>query len=211
MWAGGASLPCEQDIKGAEEDAMTKRWKYLIGGVLGLGMIVGFVAFRPDTLFTDRKVDERLDPRVAAALAATTTTAATPTTTTPSTVPTSTPTSAPTTAAQPTVVAGGQWVGIEHETTGGVSLVADGSRSTLVLQDLVTSNGPDLVVYLSPAPAGETDSLPADALNLGPLKGNVGTQTYDIPAGVALDEFSSVVIWCDRFSVGFGVAPLTPS
>ena len=46
------------------------------------------------------------------------------------------------------------------------------------------------------------------ALDLGPLKGNVGNQNYVVPAGTDLSRYRSVVIWCRRFAVPFGAAPL---
>lgn len=199
---------------------MTKRVKYVIGGVVVLAAIGGFAAFRPDTLFTDNTVNETLDPRVAAALQATSTTPA-PTTDGPDPsaptvaagepTPTSSTPSAPTTLPQPTVVSSGEWRSIEHETNGTVAVIADGPTSTLVLADLATSNGPDLAVYLSPLGAEAGGDYTAGAIRLGPLKGNLGTQTYELPTGTDLTRFSSVVIWCDRFSVGFGVAGLMPA
>jgi len=47
-------------------------------------------------------------------------------------------------------------------------------------------------------------------IDLGPLKGNRGNQNYAVPAGTDLSKFKSAVIWCRRFLVGFGVAPLLP-
>jgi hypothetical protein len=47
-------------------------------------------------------------------------------------------------------------------------------------------------------------------LDLGALKGNLGSSNYEIPANVDLSSFETAVIWCRRFSVGFGVAPLDP-
>ena len=200
---------------------MSKRVKYVIGGVVVLLAIGGFAAFRPDTLFTNNTVNDTLDPRVAAALQATSTPPAssttdvpapsTPTTATGEPTPTSSIPPAPTTLPQPAVVSSGEWTSIEHETSGTVAVVADGSISTLVLADLATSNGPDLAVYLSPLGPEAGGDYTAGAVRLGPLKGNLGTQTYELPTGTDVTRFSSVVIWCDRFSVGFGVAGLEPA
>jgi hypothetical protein len=44
-------------------------------------------------------------------------------------------------------------------------------------------------------------------VDLGPLKGNKGTQRYDLPAAAPLG--GSVVIWCRAFSVAFGSADFT--
>lgn len=110
----------------------------------------------------------------------------------------------------PTVLSQGDFRSLEHETNGVASVVKleDGSRF-LRIEDLDTSSGPDLRVYLSQAPAdGSEDSLDDAFVDLGGLRGNQGNQNYEIPAGVELDDFQSVAIWCRRFSAGFGVAPL---
>src|SRR5262249_24833688 len=44
---------------------------------------------------------------------------------------------------------------------------------------------------------------------LGSLKGNVGDQNYELPADIDLAKYRAVTIWCKRFSVNFGTAPLT--
>ena len=79
----------------------------------------------------------------------------------------------------------------------------------LRFERLNTSNGPVLHVYLSPVPSDRGDrDYGKGYLDLGPLKGNRGDQNYAIPSGTDLSRFQSVVIWCSRFKVGFGVAPL---
>lgn len=47
-------------------------------------------------------------------------------------------------------------------------------------------------------------------LDLGELKGNVGSQNYEIPAGTDLSIYNSVVIYCQPFHVVFATATLTP-
>lgn len=74
----------------------------------------------------------------------------------------------------------------------------------LRLEDFAVRNGPDLFVYLSPDPSGYV----AEAIELGALKASDGTFSYDIPPGVAVDTFRSVVIWCKAFGVLFATAPL---
>ncbi|MGH3443242.1 MAG: DM13 domain-containing protein [Nitriliruptorales bacterium] len=105
----------------------------------------------------------------------------------------------------------GTFEGRSHPTSGTARVVepGDGSR-VLRLEDFATDNGPDLLVYLSSAPpdapAGDFDD---DFVDLGRLKGNLGNQNYEIPADVDVSEYSTVVIWCRRFTVVFGVAPLS--
>jgi hypothetical protein len=49
------------------------------------------------------------------------------------------------------------------------------------------------------------------SVELGPLKGNRGDRAYDLPAGTEPTGLTSVSIWCERFAVSFGAAPLTPA
>jgi hypothetical protein len=110
---------------------------------------------------------------------------------------------------QPRELAGGTFRSLEHSTVGRAIVVElpDGSR-VLRLEDFETSNGPDLRVYLS---AGSNDAFfgreyGRDFVELGELKGNLGSQNYPVPSGVDLARYRNAVIWCKRFSVGFGVA-----
>jgi Electron transfer DM13 len=118
-------------------------------------------------------------------------------------------------APAPAVVARGELVAHEHASSGSVQVIrlADGTR-VLRLDDLRTSNGPRLVVRLSAAPV-----LPgrdgwfvfgddAAHVDLGPLKGNIGSSNYPIPADVDLAALPSVSIWCERFDVSFAAAAL---
>lgn len=97
----------------------------------------------------------------------------------------------------------------DHTTTGQVQLLRGEGGSIVRLEDLDTDNGPDLFVYLSPAGVEASGkALGEGALDLGELKGNVGDQNYAVPAGTDLSTYRSVVIWCKRFAVPFGAAPL---
>jgi len=155
--------------------------------LLAIGLVV-FVAywFQPQKLILERTVNE-----------------AAPLTSSP------TPT-AGTSAATGGDVASGRFRSLEHRTTGTVRVIAlpDGGR-VLRIENLDTSNGPDLRVYLSELPAtfGLHD-YGERYVELGKLKGNRGDQNYAIPAGTDLLKYRSLVIWCVRFKVGFAVAPL---
>ena len=113
----------------------------------------------------------------------------------------------------PVTLASGGFSGLEHGTTGSALILEleDGSRF-LRLEDLETSNGPDLRVIITDQPVSEDWHVWDDGayLDLGPLKGNVGNSNYRIPRSVDLGDYRTAVIWCRRFSVGFGVAPLGP-
>jgi hypothetical protein len=91
-----------------------------------------------------------------------------------------------------------------HKAEGIVKVIdlTDG-RTFLRLENLKTTNGPDLYVYLSTG----KDAL--DIVNLGRLKGNIGNQNYEIPIGTDLSKHNTVLIWCKAFSTLFGSAQLT--
>ena len=113
-----------------------------------------------------------------------------------------------------TVLASGSFHSVAHGTKGTASIyqLADGKRF-LRLANFETSNGPDVRVYLVAANDASNSATVEKAgfLELGSLKGNIGDQNYDIPADVDFEKYHAVTIWCKRFSVNFGTAPLNSS
>ena len=214
-----------------------RRWVLPILAVVVIAAVVGLAAFQPWKLFIDKRVDESL-PSGASATASTIAASATtvPATVLATAAPTAAPTvanvsattvaspapvastiatSPPTTAASTTASteaaaapvtepAPTSFTSGEHTTTGTVRRLTVDSKTILRFEDLSTSNGPDVHVYLSPGADGYADG----AINIATLKGNKGNQNYEIPDDVDLNKYRSVVIWCKRFSVAFGQAPL---
>ncbi|MCX5405666.1 DM13 domain-containing protein [Streptomyces sp. NBC_00335] len=161
--------------------------------LLGLGLYW----FQPWKLWQDATVNEALP-------------AAAPTATATAAAPE--PTRSPVT---PQTLAQGTLISHEHTTTGTAKLIRlpDGSH-TLRLENLDTSNGPDLRVWLTDAPVKEGTAGwrvfdDGKYVSLGKLKGNKGDQNYAIPADVNPSDYGSITIWCDRFDVSFGAAALT--
>lgn len=190
----------------------------IIGGTAAVA-VVAFLLFRPDKLFIDDVVDESLDQAFAATSPSTTTpvaptTAVTPTTGTPTTrggddpeaaAPPSTTTTAPT---GPARIGTGAWFGIDHSAAGSASIYEQGGRHVLRFEDDTDiQNGPDLFVWLLADDSYESGT-PTDYLDLGKIKGNVGGQNYELPAGYDPDVHRFVLIWCLRFAVPFAGAPL---
>jgi hypothetical protein len=114
------------------------------------------------------------------------------------------------TQSPPVELASGSFRSLEHRTTGRARLLRlGGGEVVLRFEGLDTSNGPDLRVYLSELTADRGwHAYGVGFLELGALKGNRGSQNYRVPAGTDLARYRSAVIWCRRFAVGFGVAPL---
>ncbi|MFI6290437.1 DM13 domain-containing protein [Nonomuraea sp. NPDC050790] len=166
---------------------------WLVAGVALVVAAVGLYLFQPWRLFTTVTVDEAL-PVVA-------------------TTPAATQAAAPTRVAVPEVqvLARGEFRSHEHKTRGTAKVLrlADGSR-VLRIEKLDTSDGPDLRVWLTDRPVTDDWFSVGRGRNveLGDLKGNKGNANYVIPAGTDLDVFTSVTIWCKRFSVSFGAAAL---
>jgi hypothetical protein len=117
----------------------------------------------------------------------------------------------PTASAANNRLAIGQFHSGAHETRGTATVLqlADGKK-TLRLTDFATSNGPDVHVYLVASDdAKDNDTVTqAGFIDVGSLKGNIGDQNYDLPANADLTKYRAVTIWCKRFSVNFGTAPL---
>jgi hypothetical protein len=187
-----------------------KRIWVIVAAAAGAVVIaVGLVLFKPWLLFVDVRVDEQI-PTVAASPAPT---PPSPAATSGTPLPSGAPGSAPVPAG-PVQLASGSLISHEHATTGTVRIIQqpDGSR-LLTLENLDTSNGPDVHVWLSAADvvegqAGWYTAGSAEHYDLGLIKGNQGNQVYKIPESVDLSRYKSVDLWCVQFSVSFGAAQL---
>ena len=160
--------------------------KLWIGVGLAAALPVGWAVFRPELLFVNRTVSEGFPaaPRSAAAGSQT-----------------------------PLQLLSGQFKGYAHPTDGRASIYRMDSKRILRLTNFRTSNGPDVHVYLIAAPDAKDDETVKNAasVDLGILKGNIGDQNYDVPDSVDLGKYRAVMIWCKRFNVNFGTAPLVPT
>lgn len=115
--------------------------------------------------------------------------------------------------AEPTLWASGSLRDGEsfHKGSGQVNIYQLENDSYLLrLENLNVTNGPALHVYLSEHanPMNGNDIETNGFVDLSSLKGNMGNQNYEIPAGTDLSNIKSVVIYCKTFSVVFSVAAL---
>ncbi len=108
------------------------------------------------------------------------------------------------------VLAQGTFVGadaIVHKAEGTAKFIRTQENEIRVRfeENFKASNGPDLYVYLI-----KNGDIKNGFVNLGRLKGNIGSQSYSIPKETDLSQYNSVIIWCKQFSVLFGTAKFTP-
>ena len=208
------------------------KWIAGLAVVVVTALAVGLWAFEPWTKFTSSTVDEAL-PTVAADvqpgegvssedvapevlndanIPQDVPAAQTPKAKTPKEPKTKAPAPAPEPEPEALELASGQFENAEYETNGVAKVIklADGSRFVR-LEGFSTSNGPDLYVGLSNSPSGGAWGSYDDIryVQLDNLKATNGNQNYAIPADVDLKGFQSVVIWCDRFNVAVGTAPVS--
>jgi len=73
--------------------------------------------------------------------------------------------------------------------------------------------GPKYHVYLVPERdiKPDTDVAKTMFVDLGRLRAFKGSQNYEVPEGVDLAKYPSVVIWCEQFGVLISPAALTPA
>lgn len=151
-----------------------------------LAVAVAWYLFRPERLFIDKAVTETFPVARAESVSSQT----------------------------PRPIASGRFHSVAHETKGTATVyeLTDGRR-VLRFSEFETSNGPDVQVYLvAVADSNDNDTVrKSEFIHVAALKGNVGDQNYDLPAGVDLAKYRSVTVWCRRFAVNFGTAPLAES
>lgn len=109
---------------------------------------------------------------------------------------------------QPVLVLRGAFKGFDriHTGSGNVSVIQVGDKHIIRFEEnFDVANGPALVVGFG------KDGEYVKGSDIAPLKGNIGSQNYELPPGVDLSQYNEVWIWCKAFSVGFAKAKLTPS
>jgi hypothetical protein len=171
------------------------RWPRAYVGVLGVAAIAALVVLVLPTL-RDTKVVEEFPAAVAEPTSTPSTVAGTPPTTT-------------TVAPEPRRISTGTLRGIGHDASGAASVYerADGSR-VVGLEAIDIEPGPDYRVYVVP---GAEQERPDDGLELDALRGNQGTQYYEVPSGTDVGPGWTVLVWCRAFGVPIANAGQTAS
>ncbi len=106
----------------------------------------------------------------------------------------------------PVEVARGSFTGEDGHSGAGTAAVIQlpGGGRSLTFTRFDVDPGVDVDVYLVPGDGSDV----SDRVELGGLKGNVGDQQYEIPAGADLSRYSTVVLYCVPFTVRIAIAPL---
>jgi hypothetical protein len=161
--------------------------------LVALGLFLAFAVFGIQTLFYDTEVNEDFDVPA------------------PATAEQGSRRADSTATSDPVVISTGEFHPVAHPGKGDaiVYRLEDGSH-VLRLENLDIFNGPALYVYAVAAEDVKDNETVEEAgfLNLGPLKGNQGNQTYELPIQFDPEKYRSISIWCKRFSVNFATAPL---
>lgn len=92
----------------------------------------------------------------------------------------------------------------KHVTSGEVSIVKTDAGYELILGDNFFLDGaPDPVIGF-----GNNDKYDK-ATTFTKLEKKTGRQTYALPEGFTLSNYSQVFVWCEKFAVPLGVATLS--
>nr|WP_070959807.1 DM13 domain-containing protein [Hyphomonas sp. Mor2] len=101
----------------------------------------------------------------------------------------------------------GDFIKKKKKLKGAWEVVQRGDKTFIVFgEDFRAANGPDLKIFLSPQTVSEVTGKTAvnGAINIGELKSTKGAQEYEVPAGVDLSNFNSVLVHCEAYSVLWG-------
>ncbi|MEM8985261.1 MAG: DM13 domain-containing protein [Pseudomonadota bacterium] len=105
----------------------------------------------------------------------------------------------------------GAWTKKSFKVAGDWSIVRENGKTYIDLSaDFKTRNAPDLKVFLSPQEAKSTTGKNATdgALLVAPLSSNKGAQRFELPEGVDLASYKSVLIHCHAYSKLWSAADL---
>lgn len=154
------------------------KWKIVLA-LLVVALFAAWYAFRPERLVVDHTVNEGIP--------------------------------AAQDGSSPQAIESGAFSGVVHPTSGMATIYRLGSGDRILrFTNFKTSNGPNVHVYLVAADdAKDSETVKhADFIDLGAIKGNIGDQNYALATGLDLSKYRTVSIWCQRFALNFGAAPL---
>lgn len=108
-------------------------------------------------------------------------------------------------AIKPEIVRSGKFAGADnfHQATGTANLLKVSEKYYIRFEDnFMVTNGPDLFVHF-----GKDGKYAAEA-RVDSLKGNIGSQNYEVPNNINPLDYNEIWIWCRSFAVPFGMAKM---
>lgn len=103
------------------------------------------------------------------------------------------------------IIGQGNFLGADsfHKASGKAKLLKIGEKYYVRFEnDFSVTNGPDLFVHFG------KDGRYVSEARLGELKGNAGSQNYEVPSTINPLDYNEIWIWCRAFSVPFGSAKI---
>ena len=100
-----------------------------------------------------------------------------------------------------------EWIEKKYAIKGSWEVVKRDGKSFITFDEkFKTKNGPDLKIFLSNLSIDKVDGKNAvsSSVLLSPLQSSKGAQEYEIPASLNIDDFSSLLIHCEKYSVLWG-------
>ena len=106
-----------------------------------------------------------------------------------------------------TVTVSGDFIKKQKSIKGSWEVIQRGDQTVIKFSDdFRAKRGPDLKVFLSPQTVSDVSGKTATngSVLLGELTSTKGGQEYIVPAGVNINDFGSVLVHCEEFSVLWG-------
>lgn len=105
------------------------------------------------------------------------------------------------------VTVSGDFIKKQKSIKGSWEVIQRGDQTIIKFgDDFRAKKGPDLKVFLSPQTVSDVNGKTAmnNAVLLGELTSTKGGQEYVLPAGVDINDFESVLVHCEAYSVLWG-------
>jgi len=100
----------------------------------------------------------------------------------------------------------GSWIGKQKSIEGAWQIENRNGQTVIKFSNsFQTNRGPDLKLFLSKRDISKVNGKnAADGIFLSKLKSNKGSQEYVIPGDINLNDYASLLIYCEQFSVLWG-------
>jgi len=100
----------------------------------------------------------------------------------------------------------GSWVGKQKSIDGAWQIENRNGQTVIRFSNnFQTNRGPDLKLFLSKRDISNVNgNNAADGIFLSKLKNNKGSQEYVIPGDININDYASLLIHCEQFSVLWG-------